>query len=77
MIRIPVDSEKGFWRAALALALPIAFQNLLTSCGSLIDTAMIIGLGNAPTSAMGVASRFAFLLNVSRRPVTKPTTAAR
>ncbi len=64
MIRIPVDSEKGFWRAALALALPIAFQNLLTSCGSLIDTAMIIGLGNAPTSAMGVASRFAFLLNV-------------
>lgn len=57
-------SGAGFYRTALALALPIAFQNLLTSCGTLIDTAMIVGLGNAATSAMGVASRFGFLLNV-------------
>lgn len=54
----------GFWRAALALALPIAFQNLLTSCAALIDTAMVVGLGNAATSAMGAAARFSFLLNV-------------
>ncbi len=54
----------GFYRTALSLALPIAFQNLLTSCGTLIDTAMIVGIGNAATSAMGVASRFSFLLNV-------------
>lgn len=57
-------NNAGFYRTALALALPIAFQNLLTSCGTLVDTAMIVGLGNAATSAMGVAARFSFLLNV-------------
>ena len=57
-------SGAGFYRTALALALPIAFPKLLTSCGTLVDTAMIVGLGNAATSAMGVASRFGFLLNV-------------
>lgn len=55
--------NKGFLKNALSLALPIAFQNLLTSCATLIDTAMVIGLGDAATSAMGVASRFSFLLN--------------
>lgn len=53
-----------FYREALGLALPIAFQNLLTSCATLIDTAMVVGLGNAQTSAMGVAARFSFLLNI-------------
>lgn len=53
-----------FYREALALAIPIAFQNLLTSCATLIDTAMVVGLGNAATSAMGVAARFTFLLNI-------------
>lgn len=57
-------AEPGFWSTALSLALPIAFQNLLTSCGTLIDTAMVVGLGNAATSAMGVAARFSFLLNI-------------
>ena len=56
--------EKGFYSTVLRLALPIAFQNLLVSCAALIDTAMIMNLGNAQTSAMGIASRFAFLLNV-------------
>ncbi len=54
----------GFYRTALSLAIPIAFQNLLTSCATLIDTAMVVGLGNAATSAMGIAARFSFLLNV-------------
>lgn len=49
---------------AVTLALPIAFQNLLTSCAAIIDTAMVVALGNAETSAMGVAARFAFLLNI-------------
>lgn len=57
--------DLSFWRSALALALPIAFQNLLTSSATLIDTAMVVGLGNAATSAMGVATRFSFLLNVT------------
>lgn len=57
--------DLSFWRSALALAIPIAFQNLLTSSATLIDTAMVVGLGNAATSAMGVATRFSFLLNVT------------
>ena len=56
--------KKGFWSTALALALPIALQNLLTSCASLIDTAMIVPLGNTAVAAVGVAGRFTFLLNV-------------
>ena len=54
-----------FWGAALALALPIAMQSLLTSCATLIDTAMITGLGDASVSAMGVAARYSFFLNVA------------
>ena len=54
----------GFYRTALALALPIAFQNLLTSSATLIDTAMVAGLGDDPLSAMGLAGRLTFLLNL-------------
>lgn len=56
--------EKSFYATALSLAIPIALQNLLVSCASLIDTSMVMTLGNAATSAMGIAGRFAFLLNV-------------
>lgn len=62
---VPIQNrEPSFLRTALALAIPVALQNLLTSCATLIDTAMVVGLGNAQTSAMGVAARFSFLLNV-------------
>ncbi len=57
-------SNKQFWISAISLALPIAMQNLLTSCGSLIDTAMITPLGDSSISGVGVAARFTFLLNV-------------
>lgn len=56
--------KAGFWPMAIALAFPIAMQNLLTSCASLIDTAMIVPLGNTAVAAVGVAGRFTFLLNV-------------
>lgn len=59
-----VSSRARFWRMAAALALPIAMQNLLISCASLIDTAMIVPLGNDAVTAIGVAGRFTFLLNV-------------
>ena len=57
-------AEPGFWKMTVSLALPIAFQTLLTSCAAIIDTAMVVSLGNAETSAIGVAARFAFLLNI-------------
>ena len=64
MIRTSTKLEKGFYVTALKLAIPIALQNLLVSCATLIDTSMVLKLGNAQTSAMGIASRFSFLLNV-------------
>lgn len=57
-------SNKQFFRRLLALALPIALQNLLASCGYLIDTAMVTALGNVAISAIGVASRWSFLMNI-------------
>lgn len=56
--------DKKFYKQAAALAIPIALQNLLTSCASLIDTAMVVVLGDNATAALGVAVRWAFLLNV-------------
>ena len=58
-------SLRQFFRLALTLAIPIALQNLLTSCAALIDTSMVVGLGNDVTSAMGVAGRFPFFINVA------------
>ncbi|MBQ8197009.1 MAG: MATE family efflux transporter [Clostridia bacterium] len=56
--------DKNFIKTALSLAIPIAVQNLLTNCATLIDTFMVMPLGNYSTSALGVATRFSFLLNV-------------
>ncbi len=55
---------RGFWLTAAKLALPIALQNLLISCAALIDTVMIVPLGNDAVVGVGVAGRFAFFLNV-------------
>ena len=57
-------SLRIFFKAALSLAIPIALQNLLTSCGSLVDAMMIVPMGDTATAAIGVAGRFTFLLNV-------------
>lgn len=57
-------SNNGFVGQMLRLALPIALQNMLTSCAGLVDTAMVVGLGNAATAAVGVAGRWTFMLNL-------------
>lgn len=56
--------KDNFIKTAVSLAVPIALQNLLTSCASIVDTAMIVSLSNDATAAMGLASRFAFMLNL-------------
>lgn len=48
----------------LRLALPIALQQLLVSCAQLVDTAMVTKLGNITVSAVGVSSRWIFLMNL-------------
>ncbi len=56
--------NRNFIKNTLRLALPIAFQQLLVSCAQLVDTAMVTKLGNVAVSAVGVSSRWIFLMNL-------------
>ena len=56
--------DKNFWKMTLALALPIAMQNLLTSSFTLVDTVMIGQLGDVSLSAVGMAGQVSWLLNI-------------
>lgn len=58
------SKRESFAHRALTLALPIALQNLLSSCAGLVDTAMVVGLGNVAIAAMGVAGRWTFLYSI-------------
>ena len=55
---------KGFYRSMLALALPIALQNLLATSSNLVDTAMITRIGNLAVAGVGVAGRWSFFINL-------------
>ena len=59
-----MNSNKGFLKNMLKLALPIAMQQLLVSCAQLVDTAMVTRLGNVVVSSVGVSSRWIFLMNL-------------
>jgi len=59
-----MNQSKGFFKNMLRLALPIAMQQLLVSCAQLVDTAMVTRLGNITVSAVGVSSRWIFLMNL-------------
>lgn len=59
-----MKKEKNFVINMLRLALPIALQQLLVSCAQLVDTAMVTKLGNITVSAVGVSSRWIFLMNL-------------
>ena len=57
--------EKGFWRVALRLAIPVALQQLLIASLSLVDTLMVSQLGNEQLAAMGMAVQWTMLFNVT------------
>lgn len=59
-----MKKENNFVINMLRLALPIALQQLLVSCAQLVDTAMVTKLGNITVSAVGVSSRWIFLMNL-------------
>ncbi len=67
--------NKGFFRNMAKLALPIAMQQLLVSCAQLVDTAMVTGLGNVTVSAVGVSSRWIFLMNLFYFGISSGTAA--
>ncbi len=56
--------DKPFWKTLLALALPIAFQNLLSSSLAIVDNIMIGQLGDIAVGAVGEAAQVAFLINI-------------
>ncbi|MBR5444784.1 MAG: MATE family efflux transporter [Clostridia bacterium] len=56
--------DRDFWRVTLRLALPIAFQTMLTSSFSLVDTLMVSMLGDISLAAAGMAGQWSWLLNI-------------
>lgn len=70
-----MNSQKGFLKNMMKLALPIAMQQLLVSCAQLVDTAMVTGLGNVVVSSVGVSSRWIFLMNLFYFGISSGTAA--
>ena len=52
---------RNFFKAVLTLALPIAFQNLLSTTASMVDTIMIGSEGELAVAAVGVCSQISSL----------------
>lgn len=61
---ISLFSDKKFFKAAIQLALPIAFQNFILSSLNLVDNIIIGGLGDTAIASVGLANQFFFLLNL-------------
>lgn len=52
--------DKVFLKSMLAIAIPIALQNLITSSLNMVDTLMISSLGQASIAAVGLANQLFF-----------------
>ncbi|HSM71223.1 MAG TPA: MATE family efflux transporter, partial [Anaerolineales bacterium] len=54
--------DKAFFRAMLAIAVPVAFQQLITAGLNMIDVLMVGQLGETSVAALGLANQIFFLL---------------
>ncbi|MFZ5909553.1 MAG: MATE family efflux transporter [Chloroflexota bacterium] len=54
--------DKTFMRAMLGLAIPVAFQQLITASMNMLDVLMVGQLGEASIAALGLANQIFFLL---------------
>ena len=54
--------DKAFFRAMLALALPVAFQQLISAGLNMLDVLMVGQLGETSVAALGLANQIFFLL---------------
>jgi len=54
--------DKEFFRAMLALAVPVAFQQLISAGLNMIDVLMVGQLGETSVAALGLANQIFFLL---------------
>ena len=51
----------NFFRTVLTIALPIAFQNFLSTTASMVDTIMIGSQGELSVAAVGICSQISSL----------------
>ena len=54
--------DKDFFRAMLVLAVPVAFQQLITAGLNMVDVLMVGQLGETSVAALGLANQVFFLL---------------
>jgi putative MATE family efflux protein len=59
-----IKKDKYFYSKLIAIGLPIAFQNFITSALNLIDVFMISSLGETSIAGVGGANKLYFLLNL-------------
>lgn len=55
-------SFKDLMGSVMAIALPVACQNLLTTTGSMVDTVMIGSIGETSVGAVGLCAQFSSLM---------------
>ena len=53
--------RNAFWQALLTIALPVAFQNLLSTTAGMVDTVMIGSRGELSVAAVGICSQISSL----------------
>src|SRR5512143_3064705 len=54
--------DRDFFRAMLAIALPVAFQQLISASLNMVDVLMVGQLGETSIAAIGLANQIFFLL---------------
>jgi len=53
--------DKFFYKALLAIAIPVILQNLVGSMLNMVDSVMVGGLGKEPLAAVGIANQIFFI----------------
>lgn len=64
MINNIIKKDRYFYTKLIAIGLPIAFQNFITSSLNMIDIFMISSLGDTSVAGVGGANKLFFLLNL-------------
>lgn len=56
--------ERGMYASLLAIAIPIALQNLINNAVSLTDTVMVATLGETAVSAVSLSGKYTFIFSL-------------
>ena len=61
---IKLFNDKGFWKTALSLTIPVALQNMLTSSFTLADTLLVSRLGEVALSSVGMVGQWGWVMTM-------------